>query len=182
MPSEESTADWIGEAKCGKPQAIEALVQQHQGIIAALANRLRCEFVSREELVQAGYLGLMQAIARFDESHNVKLSTYALPWILGEMRQTIRRAGGNTYSLDQPMEECGYALYDVLEGGEGIDVDQLDLRLALCRLKADEQVLICLRYYRDKTQKEAAALLGKSQAQISKLENRALNALHAMLR
>ncbi|MBQ7886318.1 MAG: sigma-70 family RNA polymerase sigma factor [Clostridia bacterium] len=168
-------------AQSGETQAMEALLAGYQGLLRMLAGRLCCEWVSREELIQAGNLGLMYAIARYDVSLDTKLITYAVPWILGEMRRMIRKAESSACSLDQPMDTENRTLYDVLPGGNGVDIGRIDLRLALSRLNPDEQILICLRYYRDKTQKETAEVLGKSQAQISKLERHALDALHTML-
>lgn len=160
---------------------MEALVQSHQEVIRALAGRMQCERISREELIQAGNLGLLRAVSHYDASRDAKLITYALPWILGEMRRASRRMQSSAYSLDQQMDGDGQSLYDVLIGECGIDISGLDLRLALSRLNPDEQILICLRYYRDKTQKETAFILKKSQAQISRMERHALDTLHALL-
>lgn len=41
--------------------------------------------VPREDLMQAGFLGLVKAYKNFDASFNVKFSTYAYPFIYGEM-------------------------------------------------------------------------------------------------
>jgi len=62
-----------------------------------------------------------------------------------------------------------------------LNIQHIDLRLALAKLSTEEQIVICMRYYRDKTQRESAVLLGKSQAQISKMERRALNTLYGLL-
>ena len=160
---------------------LEAVLQKHQRMIEVLAGRFRCEWISREELVQAGILGLLRAVSHYDASRDAKLTTYALPWILGEMRRVSKKMQVHTYSLDQEMDTGGQTLYDVLEGKKGIDLSSLDLRLMLSRLNPSEQILICLRYYRDKTQKETAILLGKSQTQISRMERQALDKLHAWL-
>lgn len=168
-------------AQNGDESAKETLLEMHKGIIFLLAKRFRCEWVSCEELVQAGHLGFMRALSRYDASKSVKLITYALPWILGEMRCAVRWKEAEVCSLDEPMMDGSLTLHDILEGESGVDIGRLDLRLALCRLSADEQILLCLRYFRDKTQKESAMILGKSQAQISRLERRALDALHEML-
>lgn len=171
----------ICHAQSGDRQALDVLVKENYGMIGALAGRLFCEWVSREELVQAGILGLLHAIARYDVSRGAKLMTFAAPWILGEMRRAIRQARKNEYSLDQTGNEDEYSLYDVICGDGAVNLGHIDLRLAISQLNQDEQMVICLRYYRDKTQKEAAVLLGKSQTQISRIERRALDALHAML-
>lgn len=171
----------IAAAQHGDDAAKAALVDKHRGIIWLLARRFCCDWMNDEELAQAGYLGFMQALVHYDISRDAKLITYALPWILGEMRRAIRGKDARTYSLDEPLDEEHATLYDVLGGDMGIDVDRVDLRLALGRLSQDEQLLLCLRYFRDKTQKESAIMLGKSQTQISRMERRALDTLHAML-
>ncbi len=42
----------------------------------------------REDLIQAGYLGLNKAYKSFDENKNTKFSTYAYGYIYGEMYET----------------------------------------------------------------------------------------------
>ena len=45
---------------------------------------------SFEDLSQVGCLGLIRAVEAFDSTRNSSLSTAALPWIVGAMRQYIR--------------------------------------------------------------------------------------------
>lgn len=172
---------WICEAQQGDKQAIEYLIQKNRKLVEKLSRRVCCDSAYHEELVQAGNLGLLHAIERFDAARDVKLMTYAVSWILGEMRRAIKNIRCDEYSLDQGIAGDGLTLYDVLPGEPGIDIAWLDLRLALSRLNREEQLLICLRYYRDKSQKETAAALGKSQTQISRIESHALEKLRAQL-
>lgn len=44
----------------------------------------------KEELVQVGLIGLFKAYQKYDSSLNVKFTTYAYPYILGEMKKQIR--------------------------------------------------------------------------------------------
>jgi len=111
----------------------------------------------------------------------VKFATYAVPWILGEIRGALRQADRNTVSLDDSYEEEQQALLDTIAGESDIDLGRLDLRLAMQNIGYEEQKLICLRYYRDKTQAETAVLLHKSQAQISRMERHALDVLRERL-
>ena len=46
-----------------------------------------------EDLYQIGCIGFIKAIKRFDLKFNVKLSTYAVPYILGEIKRFIRDDG-----------------------------------------------------------------------------------------
>ncbi len=56
-------------------------------------------------------------------------------------------------------------------------MDKLALYDALKRCTAREAKILRIRYYRGKTQTEAAAELGVSQAQISRIEKAALQKL-----
>ncbi len=54
------------------------------------------------------------------------------------------------------------------------------LKELLGTLDARERRIILLRYFSDKTQSEIASLLGVSQVQISRLENRILRKLREL--
>ncbi|MBR2376423.1 MAG: SigB/SigF/SigG family RNA polymerase sigma factor [Clostridia bacterium] len=56
-------------------------------------------------------------------------------------------------------------------------VDKLFLKNLISKLTLREQQIIHLRYFKDKTQGEVAKILGVSQVQVSRLENRILNSL-----
>ena len=58
--------------------------------------------------------------------------------------------------------------------GEPSWLDRLSLEQGLAQLAPRERLLLKLRYLRDQTQVETAAILGISQVQVSRLERRAL--------
>lgn len=41
------------------------------------------------DLIQEGNIGLMKAVARFDPSHGVRLSSYAIPWIKADIHEFV---------------------------------------------------------------------------------------------
>ena len=45
---------------------------------------------NKEDLYQAGVLGIIKAYKNFDKSLNVKFTTYAYPYILGEIKKQVR--------------------------------------------------------------------------------------------
>lgn len=172
----------IHAAQDGEASAIETLLEIHRPLLYALAIRLRSMRVSRDDLLQAGTLGFLQALMRYDPQQNAQLATYAYPWILGEMRREIRESESARISLDETIDkEDSLCLRDIVASREGVDTERIDLRLALSRLGREEWMLICLRYFRDLTQKETALLMKKSQTQISRLERRAIDRLHGIL-
>ncbi|MDY3832734.1 MAG: sigma-70 family RNA polymerase sigma factor [Candidatus Ventricola sp.] len=172
----------IAMAQHGDKAAMGTLLARFQPMLWLLSRRLSSTAaIPWEELVQAGNLGLMQAVRRYDEQQNVRLITYAVPWILGEMRRTLRSMQFRCLSLEEERGEESRTLMECMQGAGGVDLERVDLRLAMQRLPQDAQTLICLRYFRDHTQAETAQLLHKSQTQISRMERRALDQLHAIL-
>lgn len=51
-------------------------------------------YKNKEDLFQVGCIGLIEAYKNFDKNRGVKFSTYAYPYILGEMRKLVRRDKG----------------------------------------------------------------------------------------
>ncbi|RKY38599.1 MAG: RNA polymerase sigma factor, RpoD/SigA family, partial [Candidatus Omnitrophota bacterium] len=57
------------------------LYHDYLPLIKSVATRYKKERVSFEDLIQEGFLGLLEAKERFDSSKKVKFSTYAFYWI-----------------------------------------------------------------------------------------------------
>ena len=64
--------------------------EQHLGLARSLAARYIGRGVEYEELYSAACLGLVKAAKGFDPSRGMCFSTYAVPVILGEIRQLFR--------------------------------------------------------------------------------------------
>ena len=65
-------------------------------------------------------------------------------------------------------------LLDQLSSGDDQDemIESMELRAAIDELPDREKKVVMLRYFRDMTQSEVAAMLGVSQVQISRIENK----------
>lgn len=172
---------WIHLAQSGDPEAIQALIEMHRPLIGMLSLRVYTPYIERDVLIQAGCIGLMQAVMHYRQEMDVKLITYAVPWILGEMKKALRREAASGISLEGMTESEERRSISMLCGCEDVDLSFVDLRMALEKLGEELRLVICLRYFRDKTQKETAVLLQKSQTQISRMERRALDELHGYL-
>ena len=79
-------------------------------------------------------------------------------------------------SLYEQYDEDGSYLIDTIQTKDETDdmVDNIMLRDCINNLSESDKKIIILRYYRDMTQTEVAKLLGVSQVQVSRLENRIL--------
>lgn len=185
-PDVHEEAALLSRVRSGDAQAYGKLLEPYRPLLHHLARRLRLPGVpvAEEELVQAGYIGLMRAAQRFDSERGVRFITYAAAWALGEMRAALRAAFEapemKAVSMDAASPDGGRALRDILPG-DGISEEAVELRLALSRLDAQQRQVIAMRYFEDRTQAEAARLMGSSQAQVSRVERRALDRLRALL-
>lgn len=83
----------IESAKMGSNEAMEKLVKDNSGLIWSIVNRFYGRGYSKEELYQVGAIGMIKAIKRFDFEFNVQFSTYAVPYIMGEIKRFIRDDG-----------------------------------------------------------------------------------------
>ncbi|HJO24857.1 MAG: RNA polymerase factor sigma-32 [Myxococcota bacterium] len=65
----------------GDVEAARRLVLANLRLVVKIAMEYRRAWANTLDLIQEGNLGLMQAIQRFDPSHDVKLSSYGAYWI-----------------------------------------------------------------------------------------------------
>ena len=74
----------------GDLAARDVLVARMLPLVRRLARRYANRGESLDDLEQVGSLGLIKAIDRFDVSRELKLSTFAVPTILGEIKRHFR--------------------------------------------------------------------------------------------
>ena len=67
-----------------------ALVEQHLPLVRHFARRYAGRGEPLDDLLQAGSVGLVKAVDRFDPGRGLEFSTYAAPTILGEIRRHFR--------------------------------------------------------------------------------------------
>jgi RNA polymerase sigma-B factor len=68
----------------------EQLVEQHLPLVRYFARRYAGRGEPMDDLLQAGSVGLVKAVDRFDPGRGLEFSTYAAPTILGEIRRHFR--------------------------------------------------------------------------------------------
>ena len=188
-----------------------------------------------------GCVGFIKSIKRFDTSFEVKLSTYTVPYILGEIKRYIRDDGtikisrsikeiqvkikqlqedyrkenkeeisieeiSKKLSLDKedivvaleaskPIESIDN-VYKTEKGEKGISLidkvasekdeqemltNKIAIREIIKDLPKEDKEIIMLRYYKQKTQKEVASIVGVSQVQVSRTERKILQKMKRAL-
>ena len=86
-------AERIRAAQNGDEEAMKLLIEENNGLIWSIVKRFLDRGYEREEIYQIGSMGFIKAIKRFDASFEVKLSTYAVPYMIGEIKKFIRDDG-----------------------------------------------------------------------------------------
>ena len=101
----------IGDAQNGDKQALEDLINDNSGLIYSIVKRFKDRGYELEDLYQISVIGFIKASKRFDTSFDVKLSTYAVPYILGEIKRFIRDDG--LVKVSRSMKELGIRIKEV---------------------------------------------------------------------
>ena len=83
----------IENAQSGSKDDMTRLIEENNGLIWSIVRRFSGRGYDVEDLYQIGCIGFIKAIQRFDTSFEVRLSTYAVPYILGEIKRYIRDDG-----------------------------------------------------------------------------------------
>lgn len=80
----------LDRAQQGDAEARDRLIKCNLRLVFNLVQRFTHRGYEEEDLFQIGTIGLIKAIDKFDTSHQVKFSTYAVPMIIGEIRRFLR--------------------------------------------------------------------------------------------
>ena len=128
----------------GDTRARERLVQLYLPLVETLARRYRSPGAEFDDLLQAGSIGLLNAIDRYDPRRSDEFAAFAVPTVAGEMKRYIRDRGA-LVRLPRPLHE------------------------AAGRLPAERERLT-RRLSRTPTDAELAEAVGISRTELGKLE------------
>ena len=71
-------------------EALEELINQNNGLIWSIVRRFLGRGYELEDLYQIGCIGFIKSVKRFDMNFDYKMSTFAVPYIMGEIKKFIR--------------------------------------------------------------------------------------------
>ena len=80
----------IKEVKKGDEFARDKFVVANLRLVLSVVQRFAGHADKADDMFQVGCVGLLKAIDNFDETLNVRFSTYAVPMIIGEIRRYLR--------------------------------------------------------------------------------------------
>lgn len=67
---------------------LDHLIHDNQNLIHSIASQY--DYYLREDLFQVGVMGMIDAYSHYDPNRSTKFSSYAYPYILGEMKKYLR--------------------------------------------------------------------------------------------
>ena len=134
----ENDIKFILEAKEDK-EKLGILVQQNSGLVWSIVKRFLKRGYEAEDLYQIGSIGLIKAIKNFNPEYEVKLSTYAVTYILGEIKRFIRDDG--IIKVSRSIKDLCVKIKDIenrkIKEGENVTVEEIAKEL-----KVDKEEII----------------------------------------
>ncbi len=137
-------------------------VEENLGLVHAVAKKFVGKGVDYEDIVSAGCIGLIKAIDNFDETKGFKLSTYAVPAILGEIKRIWR--DGGSLKVSRSLKELSIKVsrlneQNIKEKGVELTISELS---AILKVSAEDiteamssaRIPISLSYYNDNDEEQ----------------------------
>ncbi len=133
MVYENNVKDII-DAQNGNQEMMTKLIEENNGLIWSIVKRFKDRGYELEDLYQIGTIGFVKSIKRFDSSFDVRLSTYAVPYILGEIKRFIRDDG--SIKVSRSTKELAMKIRDLqnkhlAKTGEEISITEIAKELKL---------------------------------------------------
>lgn len=148
----ENDIKFILEAKEDK-EKLGILVQQNSGLVWSVVKRFLKRGYEAEDLYQIGSIGLIKAIKNFNPEYEVKLSTYAVTYILGEIKRFIRDDG--IIKVSRSIKELCVKIKDIenrkIKEGKNVTIEEIakelkvdkeEIILALDSMKQVESIFV----------------------------------------
>lgn len=104
----DDTKELILRAHNGDKAARDKLVLENIGLVYSVSRRFAGRGYELEDINQIGTIGLIKAIDKFDDSFDVRFSTYAVPMIAGEIKRFFRDDG--MLKVSRSLKENGYRI------------------------------------------------------------------------
>ena len=126
----------IEKAQNGSKEDMTKLLEDNNGLIWSIVRRFSGRGYEIEDLYQIGSIGFIKAIQRFDTSFEVRLSTYAVPYILGEIKRYIRDDG--PIKVSRSIKELNIKILELQKeyfnkNGKEITLEQISKELKISK-------------------------------------------------
>lgn len=106
--SHEENIKLFKEYQNGDLLAKEKLINGNLKLVLSILKNFNKKGINMDDLFQVGVIGLIKAIDNFDLSYNLRLSTYGVPLILGEIKKYLR--DNSTIRISRSVKEAAYQI------------------------------------------------------------------------
>ncbi len=111
--SSDEVKQLFNDLKNGDITARDKLVEGNLKLVLSILKNFSNKTDNLDDLFQVGCLGLVKAIDNFDTSYDVKLSTYACPMIIGEIKRFLR--DNSTLRISRSIKDLAYKSLKIKE-------------------------------------------------------------------
>lgn len=182
---------------------LERVVEENKGLVYKVASEFHADSEYFQELVQIGYIALIEAYKRFNIGFGYKFSTYAVYYIRGYIMKFMRkftyarmiRIPDHAFSDIKKLQEYSRTVYsfetpvrdkealtlgdtliadDIMDDRERIASMQKILEDLYKVLNLKEKIILEMRYFEDMTLNEIGKILGVTKERVRQIENKAL--------
>ncbi len=132
----ENDKEFIKKAQEGDNIELEKLINNNNGLIWSIVRRFQGRGYEKEDLYQIASMGFIKAVKRFDTNFEVKLSTYAVPYMIGEIKRYIRDDG--PIKVSRSIKELGIKIRELqkeyfYKKGEDISIEKIEKELKVSK-------------------------------------------------
>ena len=141
--SQDRMLELLRQAHTGDEGARRELIQANLRLVLSIIQRFQRRGENLDDLFQVGCIGLMKGLDNFDTNMNVRLSTYCVPMIIGEIRRYLR--DNNPIRVSRSLRDTAYKALkarDELSNGTGREPTIAEIAQAIDL--PDEDVVIAL--------------------------------------
>jgi len=96
----------LKQVKAGDEFARDKFVVANLRLVLSVVQRFVGHYDKADDMFQVGCVGLLKAIDNFDDTLNVRFSTYAVPMIIGEIRRFLR--DNNSVRVSRSIRDVAY--------------------------------------------------------------------------
>lgn len=146
----ENTVGEILKAQNDKEE-LGRIVENNSGLVWSIVKRFTGRGYENEDWYQIGTIGLIKAIKNFNPEYEVKLSTYAVTYIIGEIKKFIRDDG--IIKVSRSIKELCVKIKDIenrnIKEGKNVTIEEIarelkvekeDIALAIDSMKQVESI------------------------------------------
>lgn len=178
-------------AKKGSSEDLLMLIEQFKPLIFKYSGALRMAHFDTSDLIQTGYVTLINAVKSYKTGSNT-FTAYVAHAIKNSLNYTCRKNSRleSELSLNAPVSQdgdTGTEFIDFISSEDNIEEDVVDsvsineLREALLRLSPEEMKILSTMYYEESTLKNYARKKGVSYPQMLRQKKKILQKLSNFL-